>query len=48
MHISWQRRLIQSLFAVASHARPQLILATHSPDVVAEYRPYMVPLGDVD
>ncbi len=48
MHISWQRKLIKSLFAVASNARPQLILATHSPDVVAEYRRYMVPLGDVD
>jgi energy-coupling factor transporter ATP-binding protein EcfA2 len=45
MHVSWQRRLIKSLVEVASHARPQLLLATHSPDVVASYREFMVPLG---
>ena len=45
MHISWQHKLIRNLLAVASDARPQFLLATHSPDVVAEYRPYFVQLG---
>jgi len=45
MHVSWQRRLIKSLVEVASHARPQFVLATHSPDVVAAYRDYLVRLG---
>ena len=45
MHISWQRRLIKSLLTVASDARPQLILATHSPEVVGEYRAYMSRVG---
>jgi energy-coupling factor transporter ATP-binding protein EcfA2 len=45
MHVSWQRRLIKSLVEVASHARPQFVLATHSPDVVAGYREFMTRLG---
>jgi len=45
MHISWQTQLISSLLRCASNARPQLVLATHSPDVTANYRQFMVGLG---
>ena len=37
MHLSWQRRLIPALIACASSAQPQVIIATHSPDITASY-----------
>lgn len=46
MHISWQRRIIDSLRECSSNASPQLLLATHSPDIVGEYRDYLVEFGD--
>ncbi|WP_428116588.1 AAA family ATPase [Candidatus Poriferisodalis sp.] len=48
MHISWQRRIIDSLRECSSNASPQLLLATHSPDIVGEYRDYLVPFGNTD
>ena len=45
MHIAWQRRLISALIECSSGAEPQFILATHSPDLVSEYRNAMVKLG---
>ena len=48
MHISWQRRIIDSLRECSSNASPQLLLATHSPDIVGEYRDYLVEFGDTD
>ena len=48
MHISWQRRLIDSLRKCASNASPQMLLATHSPDIVGEYRDYLVEFGNAD
>ena len=48
MHISWQRRIIDSLRACSANASPQLLLATHSPDIVGEYREYLVEFGDTD
>ena len=48
MHISWQRQLIDSLLECASNASPQLLLATHSPDIVGEYRDYLVEFGNAD
>jgi len=44
MHIKWQHRLVGSLIKCASNARPQLILATHSPDIGGDYREFMVGL----
>jgi predicted ATPase len=44
MHIAWQRKLISSLVACASNASPQFIFATHSPDIVADYRDQMIPM----
>lgn len=48
MHMSWQRRLIDSLLECASNASPQLLLATHSPDIVGGYRDYLVEFGNTD
>jgi len=45
MHIAWQRRLVPSLIRCASRAAPQLILATHSPEIAAGYPESMVELG---
>jgi predicted ATPase len=44
MHIAWQRKLIPNLVACASHASPQLLFATHSPEVVADFRSHLVEL----
>ncbi|AEI67445.1 putative ATP-binding protein [Corallococcus macrosporus] len=45
MHIAWQRRLVRTLFQCASKAEPQFILATHSPDIAAEYPESMIDLA---
>jgi predicted ATPase len=44
MHIAWQRMLVPSLIRCASRAAPQLILATHSPDIAAGYPQSMIEL----
>jgi predicted ATPase len=44
MHPSWQRKLVSSLVKCASRAAPQIILATHSPDVSMDYSDSMVEL----
>ena len=44
MHPSWQRKLVRSLVRCASGAAPQIILATHSPDVSMDYSQNMVEL----
>ena len=45
MHLAWQRKLIPALLRCASHAAPQFIFATHSPDIAAEYPEALVPLS---
>lgn len=45
MHIAWQRKLVPSLIRCASRAAPQLVLATHSPDIAAGYRENLVRIG---
>jgi energy-coupling factor transporter ATP-binding protein EcfA2 len=45
MHIAWQSMLVPSLIRCASRAAPQLILATHSPDIAAGYPESMFELG---
>lgn len=37
MHISWQQKLISALIEISSKAFPQMIFATHSPDIAANY-----------
>jgi predicted ATPase len=45
MHLEWQRKLVPGLIRCASRAAPQFILATHSPDVAADYRDSLVRIG---
>jgi len=45
MHIAWQRKLIPNLLRCASNAAPQFIFATHSPDIVADYRSSLIRIG---
>ncbi|MEU4571463.1 ATP-binding protein [Nonomuraea sp. NPDC023979] len=45
MHIGWQRKLVQNLLRCASRAALQLIIATHSPDIAADYPDSMIELS---
>ncbi len=45
MHIAWQRNLVAAILKCASMAHPQLLLATHSPDIAAQYPQSMCELG---
>jgi len=45
MHISWQRKLVRNLIKCASRAAPQIVLATHSPEVATEFSGNMVELS---
>ena len=44
MHISWQRKLVEAILKCTSMAQPQLILATHSPDIAAEFPDNLINL----
>ena len=37
MHIAWQAKLIKVLTRISSKASPQMIFATHSPDIAANF-----------
>lgn len=45
IHVAWQRRLVRNILRCASRATPQLILATHSPDIAADYADRMIHLA---
>lgn len=44
MHIAWQRKLIRKLVECASNASPQFVFATHSPEIVSDYRDQMIAM----
>jgi predicted ATPase len=46
MHIAWQRKLVSNLVRCASNASPQFVFATHSPDVVADYRDSLIEVPE--
>jgi predicted ATPase len=46
LHVTWQEKLIQSIRKIAS--RTQIIVATHSPDIVGEFRDRVVELSIAD
>jgi hypothetical protein len=46
MHLEWQRKLVRGILECASKAQPQLIIATHSPDITAEYPDFCVHLNE--
>lgn len=37
MHIGWQRKLVNTLIKISSKASPQMIFATHSPDIAVNF-----------
>jgi len=37
MHVSWQDQLVKALVDISSKAFPQMIFATHSPDIAKDY-----------
>lgn len=37
MHIGWQRRLLPAILECASMAQPQVVVATHSPEITVSY-----------
>jgi predicted ATPase len=45
LHISWQEKILKTLRELNSNA--QLIVATHSPDIVAEFRANVIDMEDV-
>jgi ABC-type cobalamin/Fe3+-siderophores transport system ATPase subunit len=45
LHISWQEKILKTLRELNSNA--QLIVATHSPDIVAEFRDNVIDMEDV-
>lgn len=45
MHLEWQRKLVHGILQCASMAQPQLIIATHSPDITAGNRDACVNLN---
>ena len=45
LHIEWQAMLIDSLLELGGEI--QVIVATHSPDIVSDYRESVIPLDDV-
>ncbi|WP_433215685.1 AAA family ATPase [Dactylosporangium sp. CS-047395] len=48
MHPAWTRRLVRNILRCASRATPQLILATHSPEIAVDYAERLVRLSDAD
>ncbi|MCX5847672.1 MAG: AAA family ATPase [Deltaproteobacteria bacterium] len=45
MHIAWQRKLLPAMLRCASMAQPQLIVATHSPEIAGSYPDQCLNLG---
>jgi len=45
MHIEWQRKLLPAMLKCASMAQPQLVVATHSPEIAADYPDQCLKLG---
>ena len=45
LHVEWQAMLIESLLELGGEI--QVIVATHSPDIVSDFRDFVIPLDDV-
>lgn len=44
LHVTWQERLLESLVALGG--QKQIIVATHSPDIVGEFHDKVIDLGE--
>jgi energy-coupling factor transporter ATP-binding protein EcfA2 len=45
MHLGWQRKLLPAILECASMAQPQVIIATHSPEITYNFSDACVHLG---
>ena len=47
LNVKWQRRLISALLSCLEGAETQIILATHSIEILSQYRDYVAPLSEL-
>ncbi len=46
MHIVWQKQFMDDLVRIAKHGKFQAIVATHSPQLIGQYRELQIDLGE--
>ncbi len=46
MHIVWQKQFMNDLVRIAKHGKFQAIVATHSPQLIGQYRELQIDLGE--
>lgn len=46
MHIVWQKQFMNDLLRIAKHGKFQAIVATHSPQLIGQYRELQIDLGE--
>ena len=47
LNVKWQRRLIQALLTCLDGVESQLVMATHSIEILSQYKEFVVPLNDI-
>lgn len=47
LHISWQKKFLDDLLEVAKHRNIQVIVATHSPQIVSSHMDIQIDLGEL-
>lgn len=47
LHISWQKKFLDDLLEVAKHSNIQVIVATHSPQIVSNHMDIQIDLGEL-
>lgn len=47
LHISWQKEFLDDLLEVAKHSNIQVIVATHSPQIVSNHMDIQIDLGEL-
>jgi energy-coupling factor transporter ATP-binding protein EcfA2 len=47
LNIKWQRKLLQTLLQLIGDSPVQLLVATHSLELLSSYRSHVLPLNDI-
>ena len=47
LHVAWQRKFISDLFKVTKHKNLNIIISTHSPQIIGEYSENQIDLGEL-
>ena len=47
LHIVWQKKFLDDLFEVAKHTNLQVIIATHSPQIISNHLDIQIDLGEI-